>query len=172
MVENRIRPEERLRFTYDQIVSGLFQGSAPDEGEKLKQQGFSILVLCAEEHQPESRRFPGLEAVIHAPNDDNGLTMSPSERSIALRAAALVARYVRDGKNVLVTCRAGRNRSGLVVALALHIMTGKSGRLCLERVRKFRQDALIGGPFVKFLESLPAKSRLVTHPEAFSARVR
>jgi len=69
--------------------------------------------------------------------------------------------YLKDGDKVLVTCVAGVNRSGLVVALAIHEFMGCSGKACIDLVRKNRKLIYSIGPralnnpyFVRVLEKL------------------
>jgi hypothetical protein len=100
------------------IASGLWMGAKPETGRAVGESGFDLLVLCAEEYQPPTWDYPGVE-VIHAPFDDNDLGPLPHEKATARRAAKRVANALREGSNVLVTCYAGRNRSGLVTGLAL-----------------------------------------------------
>jgi protein-tyrosine phosphatase len=49
---------------------------------------------------------------------------------------------VSEGAQVLVTCRMGKNRSGLVSALALHLLTGQSGKACIQHIQSRRKGAL------------------------------
>lgn len=76
------------------------------------------LFLCAMEWQRSPRFFPHV-AVHYAPLDDADRPLDPAEERAALDAGANVVRLLRSGRRVLVTCSEGRNRSGLVVAIAL-----------------------------------------------------
>jgi len=133
------------------IKAGLWQGSAPPVGDAVRKSGFDVLVLCAEEYQPPASAFPGVE-VIHAPNDDSKLTRT--QLAGALQAAHRAALALKQGKQVLVTCRVGWNRSGLVSALSLHLLTGKSGGECVGLVQRGREGALGNPYFVAALERL------------------
>lgn len=129
----------------NEVHPGIWQGSVPPEGELLADLGFGGLVLCAMEHQPEAARFPGLQ-VVHAPNDDNFSRLPTREElKLAFQAAREVARLVSEGSPVLVTCQMGRNRSGLVSALSIHLLTGLGGTECLLQVCSHRKGAL-GNP--------------------------
>lgn len=57
---------------------------------------------------------------------------------MAIATASQLADYLLAGRSILVTCLAGINRSGLVVALTLHRAFGYSGRACIELVRRKR----------------------------------
>jgi hypothetical protein len=139
------------------VLPGLYIGSKPMPGPHLCRAGFDALVLCAEEIQPPSALFPGV-LVIHAGIRDD-CDLSRSERLLALRAATEVARLVRRGQRVLVTCQQGRNRSGLVTAAAVHMLTGVSGRRAASHVQRRRQTPLgpaLSNPcFVELLRRLP-----------------
>lgn len=98
----------------------LDMGGWPDAGAI----GYDLLVLCSIEglamlgypSERQTARMYGCET-LHAPFYDGPVSQEVSEQ--AERASAVVARAVRGGDRVLVTCFEGRNRSGLVVALAL-----------------------------------------------------
>jgi protein-tyrosine phosphatase len=151
---------------YSEIAPGLYQGSKPPEGGELAAAaaGFRTLVLCAREYQ--GGRYPGV-AVLRCPLRDEvqnvvpghvGLTTEEWRR--AQTTANLVALRLADGP-ALVTCAAGLNRSGLVSALVLHLLTGTSGEACVRQVRLRRPGALTNAYFVAALESLtPIGSRV------------
>lgn len=139
------------------IAPHLYQSSKPIEGDALARSGIRVLVLCAQEHQPPAANFHGLVDVIYAPNDDSGRPFTPTQRVIAKMAAYRVADYVRRKQTVLVTCWMGLNRSGLVSALAVHYLTGMSGRDCVALVKRKRRDALTNPDFVRFLDALPPR---------------
>lgn len=141
-----------------QIAPYLSQGSAPIEGDAVARAGYRVLVLCADEYQPAKAYFEGLDDVIYAPNDDGGRPVfTPLQKVTAQIAAARVADYVRRKKHVLVTCMMGRNRSGLVSALALHELYGWSGIRCVQHVQAKRPNALTNNDFVRFLRAIPSK---------------
>jgi protein-tyrosine phosphatase len=89
----------------------LAQGSAPMPGVSLP---FDVIVLSAMEHQPELRGY----RVLHVPLDDGPPPDAPTRAYIRM-AAREIARLVRSGRRVLVTCWQGRNRSGVLSGLAL-----------------------------------------------------
>jgi len=61
---------------------------------------------------------------------------------------------VTDGRRVLVTCAAGLNRSGLVTAIAMHILTRHSGITCVQHVQNRRAGALSNRQFRRVLVEL------------------
>lgn len=123
----------------DEIVPGLWQGSWPSFGRVVHNAGFHTLVLTARELQYPAEMYPGVK-VIHAPNDDNEerYPFTRERLAVALQAARQVAADVQAGKQVLVTCAAGKNRSGLVSALTLHLLYGWPGTDCAALVRRKR----------------------------------
>jgi hypothetical protein len=148
-----------------EIVPGLWQGSKPRTGRTVAEAGFDVAVFCAREYQPSSTYFPGVQ-VIHAPNEDDPLyPISKEELQTAVMTATRLQRLLEDGKQILVTCMAGINRSGLVVALTLHKAFGYSGRTCIDIVRERRQfhdgEALRNPQFVDALLKLPGEERIV-----------
>jgi predicted protein tyrosine phosphatase len=106
-----------MRLDMTEIAPGLFQGSRPPAGPALARHGIDLLVLAAEEFQPPETHYPGVR-VLYVPLQD---TIEPSEqdRQAVRIAAREVARAVEGGQRVLVTCWAGLNRSGWIVAHAL-----------------------------------------------------
>lgn len=131
----------------------LYQGSAPPAGPTLRNLGFDAVVLCAMEHQPPTTHFPGVR-VFRARLDDSGEPVTSREWTDALTAATSVANTVRQGGRVLVTCIQGRNRSGLVSALALHMLTRAPGTMCVRHIQTLRPGALTNREFVRLLEHI------------------
>ena len=146
----------------NEIYPLLHQGSAPPGNTVLMELGFSAVVLCAIENQPPASKFEGID-VLYAPNDDNPLRApTRDELLIAVDAAKQVAQRVQDGQKVLVTCMAGLNRSGLVNAFALHILTGWSGPRCVQQVQAKRQAALSNRQFVRVLSRIRSREVAAT----------
>lgn len=131
------------------IVPGLWMGSRPPTGRAVSEAGFDLLVLCAEEYQPPAWMFPGVE-VIHAPFDDNDIGPTSEEQATARSAARQVVSATRKGRKVLVTCFAGRNRSGLVTGLALLAQAHPPLRV-VDLIQRRRTHALTNRFFVDLL---------------------
>ncbi len=103
-------------MSQSQVVPGLFIGSKPAPGRHAC---VDVIVLAAEEYQPSVDFFQGVE-VLHAPLDDApDRPMREDEIAVATRAGGRVARRLRAGRRVLVTCAMGLNRSSLVAAIAM-----------------------------------------------------
>ena len=130
----------RVGLGASQIIPNLWQGGLVPRGHI---QGVDVLVLCAMEHQPRSAELPGVRMVVHAPMDD--AEPSLEEVVTARQAAAHVAHALRHGRRVLVTCAQGRNRSGLVSALALTRL-GASPDQAIRLVRRARGANALSNP--------------------------
>jgi protein-tyrosine phosphatase len=144
-----------------EIAPGLWQGSFPLPGHFLRRAGFHTLVLAACDHQPGAHLFPGLE-VARIRLQDDGSPVPHAQFLEACRLASHLARCIKRGENVLVTCRHGRNRSGLVSALTLVALTGSSGRRAAEIVQERRNSpygpALTNSAFVRTLKQIPGRA--------------
>jgi len=139
-----------VSYQAHKILDHLFQGGRPPPGDGLKEAGVDVLVLCAKEWQDETL-YPGL-VVIKAPGDDD-----PRPHRLAMfidgwkLAAELVVEHVQAGRNVLVTCMAGQNRSGIVTAMAVCKLTGASGQEAVDLVSSRRPMALNNQTFVQYV---------------------
>ncbi len=105
------------------------------------------------EYQIAPENFPGVE-VIYAPNNDDGSPATREQFADAIRAARIATMRILEEKRILVTCMAGRNRSGLVSALTLY-MLGVPPKLAIEWVREKRQrNSLVNPHFVQAIMNL------------------
>lgn len=134
----------------DPSGGALWQGNA--ESTTLGAR-FDMVVLCAEEWQP---LLPAPAYALPVPLNDDELTGPEAER--ATRGAQRVACTLAEGKKVLVTCMEGRNRSGLVSAIALVLRCGMSGYDAQRLVQKRRQTpsgmALSNPSFQRYLQGM------------------
>ncbi len=121
------------------ITQRLWVGSAPIPGADYGA-CFDMIYLVSAEYQLPPGAFPDV-SVRRMPFDDS---MQPTREDLATAwlAAESVARNIRRGRRVLVTCSLGRNRSALVAALALHLLTGQSGAFAMATVQARRVDRL------------------------------
>lgn len=103
------------------ITRNIHVGSFPwsRETPRLKDEGFGLVALCAEELQPSHRDYPGL-AVVHCPLADDG-TLPKDKLALALRCAGIIVRWMAENPKgrVLITCAQGRNRSAFLAALVV-----------------------------------------------------
>lgn len=120
-----------MGYSYLTADKMLAQGSKPPIGVRLP---FDVVVLAAWEYQPS---LPGHD-VIHVPLDDTNEPPPSRLDQARIRAVANeVARDVREGRRVLVTCHHGRNRSGVIAGLAL-VELGVSASEAARRIRHLR----------------------------------
>jgi hypothetical protein len=130
------------------LLPNLWIGPMPASTAHVARAGFQALVFCASELQPPAHLLGDGIRCIHCPLDDNDSVRLPYEQwSRAVVVSKEVAELVRSGSPVLVTCAQGRNRSGLVCALALHLLQGWRGRDAIRYVQSRRQGALSNADF-------------------------
>jgi protein-tyrosine phosphatase len=135
-----------------EIVPNLFVGSKPAPGRHA---GIDTIVLAAMEYQPPAYAFPGAE-VIHVPLDDApSRAMHEAEIVGAAKVAERVARRLRAGRRVLVTCQMGLNRSALIAAIAMHDVYGMEADEIIRRLRRARGSWSMSNPnFEKLLRTV------------------
>jgi hypothetical protein len=141
------------------LAPKLWIGSAPRPGHHLREAGFDVLVLCAQEYQLPSSHFPGVR-IIRCPYDDVPQLDSKTE-GLVQRCARQVLGELLRGKRVLVTCAAGRNRSGLVAARVLMKLTGASAKVVVPHIQALREGALTNPVFTKSLGTYVASTVFV-----------
>jgi len=152
---------EASTFTFDAVVSGLFQGDFP--AGTVDWSRFDDVVSLTVEAIPDVRLEVG-GLWLRVPIWDCEMADPAGVRT----AARTVAERVTAGKRVLVHCAAGLNRSGVVSARALMFMGYKVAE-AIARVRAARGPyALSNRDFVAWLyteadadvgESRPATDR-------------
>ena len=143
--------------------SSLCMGDATDAVSALDGSRFHLVFFCAQEFPPPPQVFKDPRQrrarVYHVRLDD--AVLSKDELFAASRAADLVTGSFLQGSQILITCMQGRNRSGLVAALALHMLSGAGGKAAMRAVRERRvhveAPALVNPSFVTLLENIPPK---------------
>lgn len=136
----------------------LWQGARPEQGSRASREGFKVIVLCDDEFQPSRHNFIDVRILKCPLVDISTKPVPPADLEMILKIADRVARHVSKGEKVLVTCYAGINRSGLVVAHALHRLTGWGGNKVVDYIRSKRPIALTNHLFVQMISSLPELS--------------
>lgn len=134
-----------------EILPGLWMGPAPSPEHALVR-GYDLVALTASDYQPPQTDFRA--RLLRMPIDDS-LQPTTEELMWAFLTGRRVALGVADGKKTLVSCRMGKNRSGLVTALAARELLGITGAEAAHLVRRRRPIALSNPSFVNFLASLP-----------------
>lgn len=132
-------------------------GGFPNTPQDVSDNRFKLLVICAKERL-DFLGDPSEEATaqaygcttVHAPFDDDQVDSVVVEQ--VGRAVGKVVTALRRGSKVLVTCNQGRNRSGLVSALAL-----------LQISPKFSPNSVI--KLIKDRRVAPSGKEALTNPD-------
>lgn len=158
-------PPKEAKLTYpvvpataSQVHGNLWMGGWPPPSWKLGKH-FDCLALCALEYQvPEC--FAGIQ-VVQARLNDDGTPMTKGEAFEAAKAAKQVIRWLEQDLRVLVTCFAGRNRSGLVCGLALcRGPAAMNPAQAIRAIRAARGEGALSNPwFLKLLTDLGQSGR-------------
>jgi protein-tyrosine phosphatase len=109
-------------------------------------------MLCSDTYQPPDSAFPGVQ-VVRRPFMDRPFSVQPEAQALALEAGELVYKCMARGMRCLVTCNEGRNRSGLVCAIAL-AEAGMDPRQASQYIRDRRLGALTNMDFRGLLDRI------------------
>lgn len=134
----------------------LFQVGAREIPDILKNNDVHLIIYTAKEWQP-FKSNPSISKIF-IPLDDT-VNLSPQEIIATLKltdaASTAAARYLKSGKNVISSCAAGLNRSGITSAFTLKKCTNAGKQEIINHIRSNRHPhALSNTLFVKlFLTS-------------------
>jgi hypothetical protein len=139
-----------------ELVPGqLWHGGCPVDFAWVRETGIDVVLDLADaDAYPPAEEIEGL-TYLKCPLEDGEDLPDPA---LTLRLAELVAGLVREGRQALVHCTFGRNRSGLVVTLIVRELLGLSGRDALDHVQERRDRAVNNEVFASWLASLPQPS--------------
>lgn len=131
----------RLRLNYPtEVAPGLWLGGArwpcPPE------QDFDLIVTVCEDWEED--HTPAHDEHIRLPMAD--ATTSGASRDDIVDLASLVAERVSAGESVLVRCHWGLERSAMVAALTMRILTGASFDEVLDHLRRTRGEPVLYNP--------------------------
>lgn len=148
-------------FPASELVPLLHQGGRPRRPftaeEAQRAQVFDLVVLCADSYQPGPELLGPVE-VLRVPFDD--IDGTPPEMPKIRAAAERVALALSCGRRVLVTCEQGRNRSGLVSALALLLVRpDRDGQQAIGFIRRARPNALTNIAFCRLIDDFGRQRR-------------
>jgi hypothetical protein len=144
-------------YVANHVHRDVWMGGIPPIGMSLAE-NFDCLVLSACEYQ-SPQVYHGVQ-VTTAFIDDSEAPFTMEERKQAVAAAGKVISWMKDGLRVLSTCHAGRNRSGLVAAIALCKGAGLSPDQAIAAVRSARgPHALSNRNFVQFIREFCGPGR-------------
>lgn len=145
------------QFAVPNIVldNSLWISGSPIDCEWLRREHIDLVVDVAD---PQLRVEPqALGTIVYCKEAlIDGVELPPS--AILSRLVDDVVAAVRAGRRVLVACAGGRNRSGLVVGLAVRELLGCSGAEALNWVQSRREDALNNATFARHLAGLPPRT--------------
>lgn len=119
--------------------------------EMIAQGNIGAVACLVNRHDTEMAQLLGRSYIFYPISDGKVV-----ERGLEFIAFDL-AQVIHHGKAVIVHCRAGRNRSGLLAALVVRELTGCSGTKALEHVQRTRPNALANDYFCAYLHSLPER---------------
>jgi protein-tyrosine phosphatase len=122
------------------ITRRLWVGGKPPFDRDLPD--FDVLVLCAEELQPAQLAFHGHVVRVSIPD----ATLDQGEINRVINGARIVGRSLLEGQRVLVTCAAGINRSALVAALGLGMVTRMKPNELVALMRQKRSAFALSNP--------------------------
>lgn len=137
-----------------EVVGGLFISGHPDHANDFMRKGVDVVVDLegdVDTAVPEEEGQRGTTVYLYWPIEDKE---EMPEEELVRSIAGFVSSLLDRDKEVLVHCRSGHNRSGLVCARTL-IERGTDPSEAIELVRKGRSDghALTNETFVKWLEN-------------------
>ena len=145
-----------------EVHPGLWISAMPGPAWPIDQWGVDLLVTLSEHLPPQAaRRFQwgtsggavgeGRIVFSHYPFPDGDV---PDERLLHY-VAQQVTTAIDSGLTVLTHCQEGRNRSGLLAALAIRNLLGVDGAHALEVVRASRAGMLSNRAFANYVSALP-----------------
>ncbi|QNN54348.1 protein-tyrosine phosphatase family protein [Nocardioides mesophilus] len=137
----------------EMLAGRLWHGGCPVDFDWVRATGVDLVVDLADpDAYPPAEQIDGL-AYLKCPLVDGETVPDPA---LTTGLARLVADLVRDGRQALVHCTFGRNRSGLVTALVVRELLGLTGAEALRYVQDRRDRAANNEQFAQWLRSLPA----------------
>ncbi len=136
-----------------ELVPGrLWHGGCPVDFAWVRDTGIDVVLDLADADAfPPAGEIEGL-TYLKCPIEDGDELPDPA---VTLRLAALVAGLVDEGRQALVHCTFGRNRSGLLVTLIVRELLHLSGSEALDYVQERRDRAANNEVFAAWLASLP-----------------
>jgi protein-tyrosine phosphatase len=134
-----------------EVAPGLYISGHPDHSNDFLSRGIDAVVDLEGEVDtslPQGEGQSSTTLYLYWPIEDGDMPDASTVRSIA----SLMARLIAEENKVLVHCRSGHNRSGLICARTL-IEQGMSPRDAIDAVRAKRGDghALDNENFVEWL---------------------
>lgn len=150
--ERRMLAHDWPERPHDEVYPGLWIGGArwgnPPPG------AFDVVVSLTPAHEADVRIPKPARHVRWPLHDKDDQHIDPDQLA---RLVTMIVQWVREGRQVLVRCFAGLNRSGLVVGCALAELTGLDGRTVIRVLRAQRSPIVLINPaFAAVVEAIPA----------------
>lgn len=133
------------------ITDGLLIGSQPASLVEIPPD-VSLFITTSVDFQP---RPSGGPTIIFCPLTDDAFELVAGDKERAAAAATQAASAIKQGRKVLVTCRQGLNRSGLVCALTL-VELGYTREDALSTVQSTRPGSIYNWFFRQLILGLPS----------------
>ncbi len=152
MPEDKKKPPAPADHSHPyEVVQGLYISGHPDHSNDFLSRGVDAVVDLEGEVDisvPQGEGQTSTTLYLYWPIEDGAMPDASTVRSIA----SLMARLIAEENKVLVHCRSGHNRSGLICARTL-IEQGMSSQEAVDTVRAKRGDghALDNQKFVEWL---------------------
>lgn len=135
--------QQDRRLDASNVATRLWIGGEPPFDRDLPD--FDLLVLCAQELQPERPAFHGM--VFRCPIPDANLDIQ--QLTTAVLAGKAVGDALIAGNRVLVTCAMGLNRSAFVASLALARTTRMSADEIIRLMRSKRSPLAMSNAYFR-----------------------
>lgn len=121
----------------------IYQGGYSEIPWDLHAAHIHLVIYAAAECPPLNHHLGGEK--VYCPNNDSVPTENSTYQALlenAQKAVPKVVETIQAGKNALVTCNQGLNRSGLVVGLALQQLTTFAPHSIIALIQNRRRGAL------------------------------
>jgi hypothetical protein len=141
---------------FEILENQLYQSGAPEDAAEwasIRARGIDVAVDLFGSLDPGVPAEPNSILYIFWPIEDADYMPAMGILNVLVDT---IVRLIQLGHKVLVHCRMGKSRSGLLNALVVMRLQGISGHDAVALVRKQRPGALGNNVFTAYLESLPA----------------
>lgn len=136
----------------------IYQGGyrdIPSTHSQVNLFNIDTVFYCATECPPLNHHIKDMEKIYKPYHDlmyPPGTTLFNDTLFLANSIADMIVERFNNGKNILVTCSQGINRSGLAVGLALKKLTSLPGEDIVKLIQQNRPGSLSNGTFITMIE--------------------
>lgn len=142
-----------LIYQDPQSLGKIFQTSYLEIPHDLAAASIHLVIYTAAE-KPPLAHHRGAVLEYHPSEDKNMDSSSPLYAKTvenAKRAATSVSKVVKDGKNALIVCNQGINRSSLVTAFSIKRISNLTSWEVINLIKAKRQGTLTNGSFMSMI---------------------